>query len=218
MSRIANLSNHRNLSARRTPATGRKDLHDLTLRAQRLFSPDVALSLFVEIGSAIPIAGAPEAGVELNESTSRSRTEGDQRALPKRDENAHRPGTSFCRDRAMWVKRLLSLLLFRKRREHRCSFCNTPQSAVRQLIAGASAFICDECVAVCEGIVVAQHATTPGERPHATSAIAICLLCKRGKPESECILVPTRGPVCVPCVETVKAAAASTRFRDDSFM
>src|SRR5258708_24716409 len=73
------------------PATGRKDLHDLTLHAQRLFSPDVALSLFVEIGSAIPIAGAPEAGVELNESTSRSRTEGDQRALPKRDENAHRP-------------------------------------------------------------------------------------------------------------------------------
>lgn len=117
-------------------------------------------------------------------------------------------GASFCRDRAMWVKRLLSLLLFFKRREYRCSFCNAPQSAVRQLIAGSSAFICDECVAVCDG-VVAQDATTPGERRHATNAIAICLICKRGKPESECILVPTRGPVCVQCVETVKAAAAS---------
>src|SRR5258708_10235359 len=74
------------------PATGRKDGHDLTLRAQRLFSPDVALSLFVEIGSAIPIGAAREAGVELNrEGTSRSRTEGDQRALPKRDQNARRP-------------------------------------------------------------------------------------------------------------------------------
>src|SRR6266542_959538 len=74
------------------PATGRKDLDDFTLRAQRLFSPDVALSLFVEIGSAIPIGAAREAGVELNrESTSRSPTEGDQRALPKRDENARRP-------------------------------------------------------------------------------------------------------------------------------
>jgi hypothetical protein len=62
-------------------------VHDLTLRAQRLFSGDVALSLFVEIGSAIP--SAPEAGVELNrESTSRSRIEG---ALPKHDENARRP-------------------------------------------------------------------------------------------------------------------------------
>lgn len=43
-----------------------KAVHDLALRAQRLFSPDVALSLFVEIGSVIPIAVAPEAAVELN--------------------------------------------------------------------------------------------------------------------------------------------------------
>lgn len=66
-------------------------VHDLTLRAQRLFSGDVALRLFVEIGSVIPVAAAPEAGVEVNrESTSRSRTEGEERALPKRDANAHR--------------------------------------------------------------------------------------------------------------------------------
>ena len=112
----------------------------------------------------------------------------------------------------MWVKRLVSLLLFFKRREYRCSFCNSPQSAVRQLIEGGpSGFICDECVAICNGIVALD--ATP--RPHTTSVIAICLICKRGKPESECILVPTRGPVCVQCVETVKAAAASTELRDD---
>lgn len=109
----------------------------------------------------------------------------------------------------MWVKRLLSLLLFFKRREYRCSFCNSPQSTVRQLIEGSSAFICDECVRVCSD-VVARDATTPGERSHATSAIAICLVCKRGKAGPDCILVPARGPVCLECVDIVKAAAAAT--------
>jgi ribosomal protein L37AE/L43A len=114
----------------------------------------------------------------------------------------------------MWVKRLLSRLLFFRRREHRCSFCNTPQSAVRQLIAGASAFICDECVAVCHGI--AQDATNHGERPRSTGAISICLVCKRGKAGPDCILVPTRGPVCRECVDIVKAATTtSTELRDD---
>lgn len=74
------------------PATGRKDLDDLALRVQRLFSPAVTLSLFEEIGSAIPIAAAPEAGVEINrESTIRSRTEGEERALPKRDAKPQLP-------------------------------------------------------------------------------------------------------------------------------
>jgi ClpX C4-type zinc finger protein len=119
-----------------------------------------------------------------------------------------KPGARHCWDRAMWLRRLPSFFLFRKRREHHCSFCNSPQAAVRKLIAGASAFICDECVAICHDIVT-QNATTPGERPRATGAIAICLICKRGKPESECILVPACGPVCVQCVETVKASATS---------
>jgi ribosomal protein L37AE/L43A len=108
----------------------------------------------------------------------------------------------------MWVKRLLSLLLFRKRREHRCSFCNTPQSAVRQLIAGAYAFICDECVEVCEGIV-AQDATTPGERPHATDEVWICLVCKRGSTKPDCVVVPNRGAVCLQCADRVRAGGSN---------
>jgi hypothetical protein len=99
-----------------------------------------------------------------------------------------------------------SLRQWFKKWEPRCSFCNNPQSAVRQLIAGASAFICDECVAICDG-VVAQHATSPGERPHATGEIAICLVCKRGKAGPDCILVPGCGPVCLECVDAVRAAA-----------
>src|SRR5947209_20467395 len=108
----------------------------------------------------------------------------------------------------MWMNRRLSVLQFSKKQEVRCSFCNNPQSAVRQLIAGPSAFICNECVAICDGIV-AQDATSPGERPHASGEISICLVCKRGKAGPDCILVPTRGAVCLQCVERVKAAAAT---------
>jgi ClpX C4-type zinc finger/Glyoxalase superfamily protein len=34
-----------------------------------------------------------------------------------------------------------------------CSFCNKSQHDVRALIAGPAVFICDECVALCDGIV-----------------------------------------------------------------
>jgi hypothetical protein len=100
------------------------------------------------------------------------------------------------------------LFPFFKRRSHRCSFCNTPQSAVRKLIAGASAFICDECVRVCDGIV-AQDAMTPGERRDAAGEVWICLVCKRGNAKPECVFVPDRGPVCRQCVGRIQAAAAT---------
>lgn len=66
-------------------------VHELTLRARRLFPADVALSLFVEIGSVVPAAGTPGAGVEFaGESTIRPRTERQQGALPERDEDKRR--------------------------------------------------------------------------------------------------------------------------------
>lgn len=36
---------------------------------------------------------------------------------------------------------------------HYCSFCNKSQGEVRKLIAGPSAFICDECIALCSEII-----------------------------------------------------------------
>lgn len=38
-------------------------------------------------------------------------------------------------------------------RGHYCSFCNKSQGEVRKLIAGPSAFICDECIALCSEII-----------------------------------------------------------------
>lgn len=68
-------------------AATREAVHELTLRAQLLFSRDVALRLFVEIGSDIPFA---EGSVELNRESA-NRTEGDKRASPKRDEKSQHP-------------------------------------------------------------------------------------------------------------------------------
>ena len=34
-----------------------------------------------------------------------------------------------------------------------CSFCGKSQKAVKRLIAGPSVYICDECVALCNGIL-----------------------------------------------------------------
>jgi len=67
-------------------------VHDFTRRAQLLFPRNVALALFVEVGSAIPIPAHPERGVVAlsRESTSGSATESDRRTL-KRDGIAPRP-------------------------------------------------------------------------------------------------------------------------------
>ena len=40
-----------------------------------------------------------------------------------------------------------------------CSFCGKNQSEVKKLIAGPSIFICDECVELCNDIIVEE--TTP---------------------------------------------------------
>jgi ATP-dependent protease Clp ATPase subunit len=38
-----------------------------------------------------------------------------------------------------------------------CSFCGKGQSEVLQLIAGASVFICNECVQLCVEIIATQN-------------------------------------------------------------
>jgi lipid II:glycine glycyltransferase (peptidoglycan interpeptide bridge formation enzyme) len=39
------------------------------------------------------------------------------------------------------------------RDELRCSFCGKGQNEVRKVVAGPSAYICDECVDLCVGII-----------------------------------------------------------------
>jgi hypothetical protein len=40
-----------------------------------------------------------------------------------------------------------------------CSFCGKSQKAVKKLIAGPSVYICDECVALCNGILT-EHGSS----------------------------------------------------------
>ncbi|MFZ0919600.1 MAG: ClpX C4-type zinc finger protein [Candidatus Dormiibacterota bacterium] len=40
--------------------------------------------------------------------------------------------------------------------ENHCSFCDRSEQQVRKLIAGQHAFICDECVAMCNAVLTAE--------------------------------------------------------------
>ena len=46
----------------------------------------------------------------------------------------------------------------------RCSFCGKDQDDVKKLVAGAKAFICNECVAIADRIMK-QTPDDPGDHP-----------------------------------------------------
>ena len=58
----------------------------------------------------------------------------------------------------------------------RCSFCGKSQEAVKRLIAGPTAYICDECIDLCNDIILEEgaaeqsqarkHLLTPKELNH----------------------------------------------------
>ena len=47
----------------------------------------------------------------------------------------------------------------------RCSFCGKDQDDVKKLVAGAKAFICNECVAIADRIMKQQTPDDRGETP-----------------------------------------------------
>ena len=50
--------------------------------------------------------------------------------------------------------------------EVHCSFCGKAQTDVAQLVAGPSAFICNECVSICNEIIEsAKQGTIPKPQP-----------------------------------------------------
>jgi ATP-dependent Clp protease ATP-binding subunit ClpX len=46
-----------------------------------------------------------------------------------------------------------------------CSFCGKAQDEVRKLVAGPSAYICDECIDLCKCIVEEENSSSAGEKP-----------------------------------------------------
>jgi hypothetical protein len=53
-----------------------------------------------------------------------------------------------------------------------CSFCGKPNTAVERLVAGPSAFICNECVGLSAEIVAASVAAAPGESQRSRARFA----------------------------------------------
>ena len=51
------------------------------------------------------------------------------------------------------------------KRLYRCSFCGKAQTEVKTLVSGPGVFICDECVQLCQEIIVKNSAVTTHEAP-----------------------------------------------------
>jgi hypothetical protein len=49
----------------------------------------------------------------------------------------------------------------RGRQHYRCSFCGKPQDAARRIIAGPNAYICNECIILCNEIIAEQEQMPP---------------------------------------------------------
>lgn len=104
----------------------------------------------------------------------------------------------------------------------RCSFCNKTAADVRKLIAGPSVFICDECVAKCNRILVENADATQPERdplddagarlPSSTIAVE-CALCATQLAWDDALPIPERGALCSACSAQVEAALAQKRER-----
>ena len=106
-----------------------------------------------------------------------------------------------------------------------CSFCSKQEGEVRKLIAGPSAFICDECIEVCKDIIANDTGELPPptrervepnpveERPVGGHVIP-CALCETPTPFEDGILVLRRGLLCPGCVGEIEAALAEQRPQD----
>jgi hypothetical protein len=105
----------------------------------------------------------------------------------------------------------------------RCSFCNKDEHFVRKLIAGPTVYICDECVAVCVGILADDRRVSPGKPGDAgvpTASVgkevrppsdAWCTFCGGVAELEMALLIENRALLCESCVSFIAAAAKEAR-------
>jgi hypothetical protein len=95
----------------------------------------------------------------------------------------------------------------------RCSFCNKSQRDVKKLIAGPEAYICDECVDICNDIIAEDRVLEVGAQagPDAVPAVdnpvdapIRCRLCQMLWPRGDCVPFPDRGWLCRGCLDHVR--------------
>src|SRR5262249_39061186 len=98
--------------------------------------------------------------------------------------------------------------------ELRCSFFGKKQDEVKCLVAWPAAYICDECIDICNEIIAEKRADQQFN-PAAKADIVvegggICSFCQTVLPDSKMLMVPERGQLCPVCVKATRAALAGT--------
>jgi hypothetical protein len=100
----------------------------------------------------------------------------------------------------------------------RCSFCGKGQAEVRKLIAGPTAFICNECTAVAATIMRGDQELSAREmwprfeepadrRP----GVVRCRMCGLQLPANEALIIHERGFLCAGCCGEIEASLARQR-------
>ncbi len=104
--------------------------------------------------------------------------------------------------RAMGEKWEAHVPRFEEDSEACCSFCGKKQHEARKLIAGPSVYICDECVDLCNSIVL-QEAPTDGPRSGSTDH-RLCGICMEERESDELIFLPHAAYMCAGCLEDLQ--------------
>jgi hypothetical protein len=90
-----------------------------------------------------------------------------------------------------------------------CSFCSKHQGEVRQLIAGPSVHICDECVELCKDIIAQEIDTGDGVKRKTAKTKSketrLCGICMEPRETDELIFLPHAAYLCAGCLEDIQA-------------
>jgi len=90
----------------------------------------------------------------------------------------------------------------------KCSFCGKTKNAVRIIIAGPNVYICDECIDLCNDILVQKISNYKNPLKKEFQNISIgdisCAFCNMPAQNTEYVIIPDRGPLCRVCLEVIR--------------
>lgn len=85
-----------------------------------------------------------------------------------------------------------------------CSFCSKTQNEVRKIIAGPSVHICDECVDLCDQILVKEN-LKENDAAAQPSEERLCGICMEERESDELVFLPHAAYMCAGCLEAVQS-------------
>lgn len=87
-----------------------------------------------------------------------------------------------------------------------CSFCGKAREEVGRLIAGLSVQICDECIALCAGILDKEghQVESPTDNVARDAAETLCGICMESRETDELIFLPHAAYLCAGCLEEMQ--------------